>query len=224
MIDSKEIAYFHIAKTHCKQNPTFVDVGAFQGNWTDHILAQTVDLDNISIFLFEPNIDKYSILVQKYAKYSNIKIFNCLISNTDKVIDYYQLQHQDQSIVGMSGCVFRSIYKNYKYEIRKIQSIKLDTIFENQTIDYLKIDTEGLELDVIQGCHNLLSNQRIQFIQFEYGGTYQDNNISLNDIIKLLHEHKYCVYNLEQNSLYIIEQYKDDFKYNNFLATHININ
>lgn len=34
MIDAKETSYFHIAKPNFKENPIFVDVGAFKGHWT----------------------------------------------------------------------------------------------------------------------------------------------------------------------------------------------
>lgn len=34
-------------------------------------------------------------------------------------------------------------------------------------IDYLKIDTQGTELDVLRGARNLLENQQIKFIELE---------------------------------------------------------
>lgn len=231
MIDAKETSYFHIAKPNFKENPIFVDVGAFRGHWTDCVLAEAYDLNEISIILFEPNPDNYNFLIQKYFQDNNIKVFSYIVSNTEEIKDYYKIKHkkgkrkrQNESIVGMSGCVLRNIYRKYQYDILKIQTVKLDTILKNQSIDYLKIDTEGLELDVMQGCSKLLLSQKIKFIQFEYGGTYKDSHISLNDIIKFLNQYNYRVYDLEKNSLRSLEQYTDDFAYNNFLATFISMN
>jgi FkbM family methyltransferase len=219
MIEQKEMYYFSIAKSQIKSNATLVDVGAFRGNWTDYVLTQISGFNQPKMVLFEPNPDNYIFLRNKYFKSNNIEIFNCLVSNNDESIDYYQLKHQDPSVMGMSGCVSRNIYKDYLYNILQIKSVKLDTIFKNQTIDYLKIDTEGFELEVMKGCSNLLLNQNIKFIQFEYGGTYKDNDITLNNVINFLSKYKYYIYNLKENRLHILKSYVDDFKYDNFLAT-----
>lgn len=49
-----------------------------------------------------------------------------------------------------------------------------------QHIDFIKIDTEGFELSVLKGFEDCLTNVKI--IQFEYGGTYLDNNIKLVEV------------------------------------------
>ena len=58
-----------------------------------------------------------------------------------------------------------------------------------KTIDFLKIDTEGSEFDIIKGFGNFLNN--IKIIQFEYGGTYVFNNVKLNDVINYLKNYNF---------------------------------
>ena len=66
-----------------------------------------------------------------------------------------------------------------------IKTAKEYIIEKNITnIDFLKIDTEGFDLDVLQGFGDLLNIVKI--IQFEYGGTALDNNITLIDMIGYL--------------------------------------
>jgi FkbM family methyltransferase len=72
--------------------------------------------------------------------------------------------------------VLLSIKKSKDYIIEK--NIK--------SIDFLKIDTEGSEFDVLKGFEELLEN--IKIIQFEYGGTFMDNNVKLIDLINYLSE------------------------------------
>jgi FkbM family methyltransferase len=63
-----------------------------------------------------------------------------------------------------------------------------DYVTENgvETIDFLKIDTEGYELHVLRGFENSLKKCKI--IQFEYGGTFLDNNQKLIDVVRYLEE------------------------------------
>ena len=55
-----------------------------------------------------------------------------------------------------------------------------------KNIDFLKIDTEGYELNVLKGFEDFLEN--IKIVQFEYGGTFLDNNTKLIDVINYLKE------------------------------------
>ena len=55
-----------------------------------------------------------------------------------------------------------------------------------EMIDFLKIDTEGFELQVIQGFGDLI--EKIKIIQFEYGGTFLDNHITLAEVVHYLEE------------------------------------
>ena len=74
-------------------------------------------------------------------------------------------------------------------------------------IDFLKIDTEGHELDVLRGFGDSLS--RVNIIQFEYGGTYLDNNAKINDIIEYLEKYNFHNFSyLVPNGYISIYEYK----------------
>lgn len=51
-------------------------------------------------------------------------------------------------------------------------------------IDFLKIDTEGFEYEVLKGFEEKINI--VKYIQFEYGGTYIDSGVKLVDIIDYL--------------------------------------
>jgi predicted sugar kinase len=52
-------------------------------------------------------------------------------------------------------------------------------------IDFLKIDVEGHEKDVIAGASQRLHDGRIGVVQFEYGGTYLDAGVRLREVVEL---------------------------------------
>ena len=84
-------------------------------------------------------------------------------------------------------------------------------------IDFLKIDTEGNELNVLGGFEELLN--RIKIIQFEYGGTYLDSNIRLNDVVEYLKKYNFNnFYYIMPNGLKPINDYVDHYGYSNIIA------
>jgi len=84
-------------------------------------------------------------------------------------------------------------------------------------IDFLKIDTEGYELDVLQGFEDSLKN--IKIIQFEYGGTFLDNNIKLIDVINYLDQNGFYKFSyLTNNGTVLITDFNDHYQYCNIVC------
>jgi FkbM family methyltransferase len=85
------------------------------------------------------------------------------------------------------------------------------------TIDFLKIDTEGYELKVIKGFGEYIKN--IKIIQFEYGGTFLDNNTKLIDVINYLEKygfHKFAY--LTNSGPVLASDFKDHYQYCNIIC------
>ena len=92
-----------------------------------------------------------------------------------------------------------------------------------KNIYFLKIDTEGYELDVLQGFEDFLKNVKI--IQFEYGGTFLDNNKKLIDVINYLQDKGF--YNFSYLTSYgteIITDFNDHYQYCNIVCINKNSN
>ena len=88
-------------------------------------------------------------------------------------------------------------------------------------IDFLKIDTEGSELNVLKGAHTMLKNHNINVIQFEYGGTYPDANITLEQVYNFLAELEYDIYRIVNDGLIHVDSWHtqlENNQYSNYLA------
>lgn len=96
-----------------------------------------------------------------------------------------------------------------------------DYVMENgiKGVDFLKIDTEGYELHVLQGFEDYLQNVKI--VQFEYGGTFLDNNTKLIDVIQHLTKHGFHKFSyLTQSGIVPIVDMNDHYQYCNIVCTH----
>jgi FkbM family methyltransferase len=108
---------------------------------------------------------------------------------------------------------------------KRLLSIKKgnEYIAENNVkyIDFLKIDTEGYELNVLRGFDLFLENVKI--IQFEYGGTFLDNNTKLIDVIQYLDNKGFYKFSyLTPNGPNLITDFTDHYQYCNIVCIHKN--
>jgi FkbM family methyltransferase len=88
-------------------------------------------------------------------------------------------------------------------------------------IDFLKIDVEGHELEVLKGMAKILRLGRIGVIQFEYGGAYIDARIYLKDIwdFVLSVNPNYSFFKLYPQEIRHVPRYKqslENFQYQNW--------
>ena len=67
-------------------------------------------------------------------------------------------------------------------EIKKAKDYMIERGVEH--VDFLKIDTEGYEFKILKGFEDFLT--KVSVIQFEYGGTFIDNETKLKDVIEYL--------------------------------------
>jgi len=90
-------------------------------------------------------------------------------------------------------------------------------------IDFLKIDVEGYELDVLKGANKMIESNKIKYIQFEFTQLNTTTRIYFKDFWEVLSE-KYKIYRLLPNDLLEIKIYdptsNEIFGYQNFVAIH----
>jgi FkbM family methyltransferase len=221
-MDIKELKYLNLIKKYFSSEPNIIDIGGFKGKWTNSVLEI---LPNSKISIFEPNSENFNHLEQIFSSSSNIKLFNFGVGDKSDKQKYFDIKSHD-GIREMSGFIKRELYNNHEFEELEIDIVNLDSLdISNDKIDFIKIDVEGYEYNVLSGMKNMLSNSNVSFIQFEYGGTYLDAKLKLNDIISLLNDFGYKVYDIGEYDEFIhLSEFIDDYQYNNFIATKLNLN
>ena len=150
-------------------------------------------------------------------------------SNTKPIFNSFGLSDVSESIEYNTG--FESFFdrsstighrKNNSKVILNVKTAKSYIIENNITyIDFLKIDTEGYELKVLKGFEEFLKNVKI--IQFEYGGTYLDANITFKEVIDYLKLYGFTDFSyLKINGLVPITEYSDHYGYSNIVCFNTN--
>jgi FkbM family methyltransferase len=198
------------------------DVGANQGEWSRKIL----DIQpGVSLYAFEPVESTFKTL-QKNMAGSKADIFNIALSKRSGKKTFYHYSQSSQS-ARMSTFYRRNSVEedlNIQPVAVQINTKSLSSFCKSHgidKIDFLKIDTEGAELDVLKGAASLLQSDKIETIQFEYGGTYTDAGITLKEICALLMQCGYIIFRILPDGLAYIPSWHDsleNYRYSNYLA------
>jgi FkbM family methyltransferase len=199
----------------CIKNATIVfDVGAHGGEWTDICLKHNA---NAKFFLFEPSSFLSQQLIQKFSEQKNISVFQLGLSNTDGSVRLYNPGSP------LGGYYFRPGCHNPD-NTELVPVMTIDSFAETYGIDHvdlLKIDTEGAELDILHGSSKLLASHCIDVIQFEYGGTYLDANITLETVYRFLLSFGYKFMRIEAPKMIPIDTWHpslENYHYSNYCA------
>src|SRR5690606_7492374 len=103
-------------------------------------------------------------------------------------------------------------------------AITIDYFLEDnkiEIVDFVKIDVEGAELDVLNGAIKSMTLKKIKFLQVEYGGTYLDAGIKFTDVIKFVHSVGYKVFEKTDTWKEVtLDNFIEDYRYQNFLLTY----
>lgn len=196
--------------SHCH---TFVDVGANVGNWTADFLAQNNETQG---WLYEPSAQCVTKLETRFQK-NHIAVRNMAVSNF-----IGETTFAEESSCGEGSSFVDTYVQNGHFSKREVKVITLDSEFCNTTatIDFLKIDTEGYDLKVLQGAEKLLTESRVRFIQFEYNNHWIRTSSTLYTAFDLLEKHGYSCFLIRSTGLHPFNYafWGDFFRYSNFLA------
>lgn len=156
-----------------------------------------------AIYAFEPNPSVYDQLVLNLEKEKNIKPFNVGISHASGILEFYKNNNTGTSSF-FEPNDFHKSHLARSYQKIEVPIISIgDFCSQNaiEAISILKLDIEGFELKALQGCENLLQNNKIDFVFAEVNlvPTYDDQPL-LEDIISYLRKWDYIPYNFYGNN------------------------
>ena len=164
----------------------YVDVGAHKGTYTDLIIK---NFKTKKILMFEPQDEIFNFLKKKYQNINSVLIFNKALSEKKETLIFNFNKHDLTS--SLSTLDPNNTYLKLKAKlfstntlgmIEKKKRIETSTLYsymekeDIETIDLLKIDTEGHEFQVIKGIKDKIKNVKLILVEFHNDEIYVSYN------------------------------------------------
>ena len=191
-----------------KKKPiVFIDIGANKGLYTEYLLKK---FPNLRSYLFEPSDLNYKILSNKFLSRNNIFINKLgLHKSNSKGILY-----SDSYGSGLASVTKRRLdHMNIDFDKEEeIKLLRFDKYWVNEElIDYVKMDVEGHELDVLKGFGKLIYKTKL--IQFEFGGCNIDTRTFFKDFWYFFLEKNFIIYRITPRGCNLIKNYIESDEY-----------
>lgn len=157
------------------QNPIIIDCGANIGL---SVLYFKQLYPQSYITAFEPDREIFTVLKNNIENsgFSNVSLVNKALWNSETILEFAS-EKADAGRFSQNS----SKLKGEKYEV---STVRLRD-YLGQSVDFLKIDIEGAETQVIQDCFDLLPNVKNLFVEYH---SFNKEPQNLNILINLLTE------------------------------------
>ena len=165
---------------------TFIDVGAFEGKYTDLILKIQ---EKCKVIMIEPQSKYYLLLKEKYKNNHLIKIMKIGISDKETLLKLKINKHEITSTfsqfndtnkyLNYKAILFNSNLKNMTTNSENIEVFPLSLILQKNnldSIDLIKIDTEGHEYEVLYGAGDYIKKINYILVEFHIDKIYENYN------------------------------------------------
>jgi len=146
--DRKERAWI---KSNVTPGMEVADIGANVGDYTE-FMARLVTQTGL-VHSFEPDKNNYEKLVRLSRKWKHIRTYNSAVSNEDSTTTFYTSRYLNTD---------NRIYPDESVlsESYEVETVRLDSVFACDQLDFIKMDIEGAELLALQGGEALLKNSK----------------------------------------------------------------
>ena len=201
-----------------RQPRVFLDIGSNKGLYTQELLKKNSALE---CHLFEPSKLNIKHLKKEFSLKKKVFINQFALSDRKSKGQLYF----DYEGSGTASLTKRRL-DHFDIKINKEEDILLQRFDEywkeeQGIIDYVKVDVEGHELDVLKGFGKFISLTKL--IQFEFGGTCIDSRIYFQDFWYFFLENNFEIYRISPRGPVLIKTYSENdelFVYTNYIAVN----
>jgi len=201
-----------------------IDCGANKGQWTMQLVSTFLTMKSkkyLNIYCFEPSSYTFSQLLEtlKHVQVEQIQLTKIqkALSNQQGNIDL-KIVHDG---AGTNSLV--AVPETYN-KIEAVEVTTIDAFLKQQNlpyIDFLKIDAEGHDFDVILGAEKLLNHLQISVIQFEYNWRWIYGRHFLQEAFQFFEDRGYSVGKITPKGIQFYSHYDirlESFIEGNYIA------
>jgi FkbM family methyltransferase len=170
------------------KNGVLFDVGANHGSYTRFLRRLS---PGSRIHAFEPHPKTFASLQQRAAG-PLVTLVNMAVSDRSGTVQLYDFAEDDgstqASLAQASVGLFDPDTISHTVEATTIDAYMAQAGID--TIDFLKIDTEGFDINVLRGAKGALDRGAIKAIQFEFIPANIAMRVTMRDFFEILHGYK----------------------------------
>ena len=178
------------------KSPTIFDVG---GNVGESIELFLNIFEKPNIYSFEPEIGSFKKLKERYEKNKEIHLYNLAFGNKKERLNLkinvksststFSTINTKSKYYKLKSLILGSNKNKVFFDEEKVQVDTVDSFCSEkkiQNINILKIDTEGFELNVLEGAKENLHKINIIIIEFQLNDMYLNYDPKkIEDILKM---------------------------------------
>lgn len=175
------------------QVKTVFDVGANVGQSMEKYLTQ---FPHAKIHCFEPTGSTFKQLLENVNNNVRVNCYQVALSSSES---------KGKMVIQGSNDMFYLLDESKPNAAEEMVTETVDVLTMDQfcqshqieQISYLKIDTEGGDLEVLKGAVDLLSAQKIDFVEVEAGmSPINDRHVAFEELKSFLESHNYYLFGI----------------------------
>jgi FkbM family methyltransferase len=178
-------------------SPVCFDIGANKGQTVEFLLDA---FPSATIFAFEPGAKLFSELTGRFGSTSCVRMEDVALGAAEEEKDFILYGQEDGTLHSFLRMDRRpeNPFNTVKESLQtRLTLTTLDSYCKKhtiETIDLLKIDTQGYDLEVLKGATELLAQKRIKLIYLEVNFVpMYVNQPSLDSICNFLQQFDYGI-------------------------------
>lgn len=179
------------AKLHIKEGDVVVDVGANIGYYT-LLFAKLVGPSG-KVYAFEPHPENFQILKKNILEngYRNVILEKKAVSSKNGIEKLY---------IDKDMATRHSFLKSFVTTSKfvEVDTITLDSYFGKKKVDFVKIDVEGYEFQVLKGMNDLMDNKEICIITEFTPWNLKQQQINPNEFVNFFTSKGFGLYEINE--------------------------
>jgi FkbM family methyltransferase len=173
-----------------------IDVGANQGDWAQIVLEYS---PQARLLCFEPVPATFAVLKQAITG-PNVSLYNLALSSLSEPITIHAVDDNPYIASVCAGELYEPELQRNSITVQTLTGNQILKDEELENVNFLKIDAEGHDFNILQGFAEAIEKNYIELIQFEYNIFTLEAGHSLSKFFKLLGQ-KYILCRLLPNGL-----------------------
>lgn len=172
------------------KSPSVVfDIGSNKGEWADILVNNVAEMH-----LFEPNLPLLHYTMVKYDMLDNVKYNEKAVFSGS--YGRHEFHYFTNSNNGLSSLYYNEKWKDLPMKHGEVDFIALDWYWHarKDKIDFVKIDVEGADFEVLKGAKGLLFHKLIKFIQVEKSEHILLSGNTFDELLAYMEEMNYHAY------------------------------